>query len=117
MLSKNRAEAIETAQWLASFEMQKYRHINGEQPPAIKAIYEDQEATQARPQGPVVYEVAKTSRSRPKHARYREFSEIVQTEAVNAITGKKPVKEALAEMERRLKGLGSPYDPGIGRKP
>jgi multiple sugar transport system substrate-binding protein len=115
-LSKNRAESIEMAQWLGGFEMQKYRHINGTEPPAMKAVYDDQEATKARPQGPAIFEVAKTSRSRPKHARYREFSEVAQTEAVLAITGKKPVKEALATMEQRLTALGSPYDPGIGRK-
>lgn len=114
--SKNRAETTEIALWLGSYEMEKYRHINGEFLPAIKAIYEDAEATKVRPQGPAVYEVAKTARSRPKHARYREFSEIVQTEVMLSITGKKSAKEALVTMDKNLKALGKPTDAGIGRK-
>jgi multiple sugar transport system substrate-binding protein len=113
--SKNREAAIEVAQWLASYDMQKYHYINGTEPPALKAVYEDPDVIKARPQAPTIYEVAQTSRARPKHARYREFSEITQTEIMLAITGKKSATEALATMEQGLNKLGSPYDPGIGR--
>jgi multiple sugar transport system substrate-binding protein len=114
-LSKNREQAIQVAQWLGSYDMQKFRYIHGTEPPAIKAVYEDPEVIQARPQAPTIYEVAQTSRARPKHARYREFSEIVQTEIMLAITGKKSATDALATMDQGLNKLGSPYDPGIGR--
>jgi hypothetical protein len=57
------------------------------------------------------FKVSLTARARPRHAQYREISEILQNESQAAILGQKTAKEACDSMAKLLAPILQGWKP------
>lgn len=70
-----------------------------------QGLYEDPEVLAANPNADTIQPLLETATARPPSTRYAELSDIVQEEIHSAITGIKPVAEALDSMCQRIDAL------------
>jgi len=106
--SDMREEAMDLVAYLASYEEQKRRAIEGAYNPTIKALYEDQEVLAANPFFGELYDTFVDAVARPSAVtgpRYNQVSTEFWNAAHNTLNGSMSAERALAQLERKLERL------------
>ncbi len=104
--SKNKAAAIELVRYLSGEEAQRYNAIMTSKLPTIPSLYSDPEILRVAPFFATMQDVLAASVGRPSgptQKKYNEVSKEFWTAAHSVLSGDKPAKTALAELERKLK--------------
>jgi trehalose/maltose transport system substrate-binding protein len=106
--SDMREEAMDLVAFLASYEEQKRRAIEGAYNPTIAALYEDDEVLQANPFFGELFETFVNAVARPSDvtgARYNQVSTEFWNATHNTLNGSTTADRALAQLERKLERL------------
>jgi trehalose/maltose transport system substrate-binding protein len=106
--SDMREEAMDLVAFLASYEEQKRRAIEGAYNPTIAALYEDEEVLAANPFFGGLYDTFVNAVARPSAvtgARYNQVSTEFWNAAHNTLNGSMPADQALSQLERKLQRL------------
>ena len=106
--SEHPEEAADLALFLASYDEQKARAIEGSFNPTIMALYEDAEVLEATPFFGSLYDVFINAVARPSTAtapQYAETSEIFYEGVHSVLTGDTDAATALEEMESLMVDL------------
>lgn len=106
--SKNPEAAAKVALYLASYETQKMRAVEGSFNPTIKALYEDAEVLKANPFFGSLFDVFTNAAPRPSTATapvYNEVSTGFYKAVHSVLTGESNAKDALLELEIELEDL------------
>lgn len=100
--------AADVALYLASYEMQKMRAIEGSMNPTIKALYKDEEVLEASPFMGSLYDVFTNAVARPSTAtspKYNQVSTLFFKAVYSVLTGENDAQTALEELELDLQDL------------
>ena len=97
--------AIEVAQHLSSFEVQKDRVMRLTEIPTRRDVYEDEEAQEALPFLEELLPVIQEGRMRPLSPQYSEVSEAIRNELSNALAEIKEPQEALDDAAEALEDM------------
>ncbi len=100
--------AAKVALFLASYDIQKLRAIEGSFNPTIKSLYQDEEVLEASPFFGSLYDVFTNAAPRPSTAtapRYNEVSTYFYQAVHSVLTGESNAKDALLELEIELQDL------------
>ncbi len=97
--------AIEVAQHLTSYEVQKERVIRQTEIPTREDVYEDEEVLEAQPWLEEFLPVVQQGRMRPLSDQYSQVSEAIRDELSNALAQIKSPQEALDDAAARLDDL------------
>jgi trehalose/maltose transport system substrate-binding protein len=106
--SEHPAEAAELAFYLASYDEQKIRAIEGSFNPTIKALYEDADVLEAAPFFGSLYDVFINAVARPSTAtapQYADTSALFFRAVHSVLTGETDAASAFAELELDLEDL------------
>jgi trehalose/maltose transport system substrate-binding protein len=106
--SDMREEAIDLVAYLASYEEQKRRAIEGAYNPTIAALYEDEEVLEANPFFGELYGTFVGAVARPSDitgARYNQVSTEFWNAVHNTLNGSTRADRALTQLERKLERL------------
>jgi multiple sugar transport system substrate-binding protein len=113
--SKAKDEAKTLVTYLGEMPQQKEIFISDGRPSAHMDVYSDESLKTFPPElaafaGPY-FKVSLTAHARPRHAQYREISEIMQNESQSAILGQKTAKEACDNMAKLLTPILQGWKP------
>ena len=103
--SKNQKQAAELVKYLTSVELQKDNAVSLSRLPTRPALYNDAQVLAKNPFFKDLLPVFQNAVSRPSGvagARYNQVSEAFWTGVHEAITGAKPVVQAVKDMEQRI---------------
>lgn len=100
--SRNKAEAVKFARFLASPEVAKRQALQAGILPVFESVFADAEVLAAQPWLGPVLNALRTARARPVTPRYPEVSDILRTNTSAVLAGTKTVDAALADMNARL---------------
>ncbi|WP_020610689.1 ABC transporter substrate-binding protein [Sediminispirochaeta bajacaliforniensis] len=106
--SNNKKVAAEVLRYMAGYDVQKMRAIEGSFNPTIKSLYQDKDVLDATPIFGTLYDVFVNATPRPSTAtapRYSETSKIFFTNVHDVLSGKKDAATAVRAMELDLKDL------------
>lgn len=106
--SKNPAIAADVALFMAGYEMQKMRAIEGSFNPTIQALYADYEVIQANPFFESLFDVFTNAVARPSTAtapRYNEVSTLFFKAVHNVLSGQMGARDALEELALDLEDI------------
>jgi trehalose/maltose transport system substrate-binding protein len=106
--SKHPDVAADVALYLASYEAQKMRAIEGSMNPTIKALYKDPEVLEASPFMGSLYDVFTNAVARPSTAtspNYNQVSTLFFQAVYSVLTGENDAQTALEELELDLQEL------------
>lgn len=106
--SENPEVAADVALYLASYEAQKMRAVEGSMNPTIKALYQDEEVLEASPFMGSLYDVFTNAVARPSTAtapNYNNVSTKFFQAVYSVLTGEKDAQTALEELELDLQDL------------
>jgi trehalose/maltose transport system substrate-binding protein len=106
--SEHPAEAAQLAFFLASYEEQKIRAIEGSFNPTIKALYEDPDVLEAAPFMGSLFDVFTNAVARPSTAtapQYADTSALFFRAVHSVLTGSTNATSAFAELELDLEDL------------
>ncbi len=106
--SDNPEAAADVAFFLASYEEQKIRAIEGSFNPTIEALYEDEEVLEASPFFGDLYDVFTNAVARPSTVtapQYNETSTLFFNAVHSVLTGDQSAEEAFAVLELDLQDL------------
>jgi ABC-type glycerol-3-phosphate transport system substrate-binding protein len=113
--SKHKDEAKTLVSYLGEAPQQKEIFVTDGRPSAHLDVYSpDSLATfpeNLRIFAEPYFKVSLTAHARPRHAQYREISEIIQNESQAAILGQKTAKEAADNMAKLLTPILKGYKP------
>lgn len=101
-------EAAQVAMYLASYDIQKLRAIEGSMNPTIKALYEDEEVLAANPFFGSLYDVFVNATPRPSTVsapNYNEVSKAFYEGVHSVLSGEENVDDAFLEMEISLQDI------------
>ncbi|HZD11338.1 MAG TPA: ABC transporter substrate-binding protein, partial [Candidatus Binatia bacterium] len=101
-------EAADLALFMASYDEQKYRAIEGSFNPTIKALYEDEEVLAANPFFGDLFDVFTNAVARPSTVtapQYNETSVLFFNAVHSVLTGDSDAETAFAELELDLQDL------------
>jgi multiple sugar transport system substrate-binding protein len=96
--------AWEFVKFMVSKDAQIAMAKAGQMPVNIEAI-SDSEAIEAMPLLPLFSEALQTARTRPVHPRWGEMEDVIAAKVAEAITGQKPVQQALNEAADEIDAL------------
>lgn len=106
--SKHPDVAADVALYLASYEAQKMRAVEGSMNPTIKALYKDPEVLEASPFMGSLYDVFTNAVARPSTAtspNYNQVSTLFFQAVYSVLTGENDAQTALEELELDLQEL------------
>ncbi|KPU27320.1 ABC transporter substrate-binding protein [Caloranaerobacter sp. TR13] len=106
--SKHKEIAADVALYLASYEVQKMRAIEGSFNPTIKELYSDKDVLKANPFMGRLYDVFINAVARPSTAtspNYNNVSTLFFKSVYSVLTGEKDAQTALEELELDLQDL------------
>jgi trehalose/maltose transport system substrate-binding protein len=106
--SENPAAAADVALYLASYEEQKIRAIEGSLNPTIEALYEDPDVLEATPFFGSLYDVFANATARPSTAtapNYAQVSRAFYTAVHSVLTGQEDADVALELLELDLEDI------------
>ncbi|HEY3081611.1 MAG TPA: ABC transporter substrate-binding protein [Chloroflexota bacterium] len=114
-VSKYKDESKQAVAWLGELPQQIEKYLGSGNPPAHMDAYNDENLNKYPAEikafaGPY-FKVSLTAKSRPRHAQYREISEIMQNETQSAILGQKTAKEAADNMAKMLAPILQGWKP------
>ncbi|MGH3281329.1 MAG: ABC transporter substrate-binding protein [Trebonia sp.] len=100
--SKHQATAIAFISYLTSLTEQRQMLKVGGLPPVWASLYTDPALDEQFPYLPVVKEAILAAKPRPSIANYDQASLAISSEVYQALTGKKPPQQALADLQGQL---------------
>ncbi|MCP5025630.1 MAG: ABC transporter substrate-binding protein [Actinomycetia bacterium] len=113
--SDHPAEAAEYALFMASFEEQKVRAIDGSLNPTIEALYEDAEVLEAAPFFGSLFDVFTSAVARPSTItapQYSDTSSLFFNAVHSVLTGDADAEEAFLELELDIQDLHPDLEVG-----
>ena len=113
--SENPEQAADYAFFLASYEEQKFRAIEGSFNPTIEALYEDPDVLEANPFFGDLFDVFTNAVARPSTVTapsYSDASSVFFNGVHSVLTGDAPAEDALTEVELDLQDLFSDFTVG-----
>ncbi|GAA3924808.1 ABC transporter substrate-binding protein [Actinomadura viridis] len=103
--SKHQATSRDFIQYIVSLDVQREYGKEQSFPLSRAALYDDPAMIKQYPYLPVMKKSLETAKPRPVAIRYSEVSAAVQDHVTAAVTGKKPVDQAAADLQAALSGL------------
>jgi multiple sugar transport system substrate-binding protein len=103
--SKNVDAAVATIKTLTAPEQMKMLFMEGGVVPTRMSLFKDPDLVKAYPHAQVMLDIVDSAVARPRHPRYREISEVIQTEALTAINQQKNAKNAIADIAKTIQPL------------
>jgi multiple sugar transport system substrate-binding protein len=103
--SKNVDAAVAAIKTLTAPEQMKLMFVEGGVVPTRVSLFKDPEFTKQYPHAQVMLDIIDSAVARPRHPRYREISEIIQTESLTAINGQKSPKQAVSDIASQIQPL------------
>ncbi|XVQ08888.1 ABC transporter substrate-binding protein [Spirillospora sp. CA-255316] len=103
--SKHQATARDFVQYIVSLDVQREYGKEQSFPLSRSALYDDPAMIKQYPYLPVMKKSLEAARPRPVAIRYSEVSAAVQDHVTAAVTGKKTVDQASADLQTALSGL------------
>ncbi|MFC5748546.1 ABC transporter substrate-binding protein [Actinomadura rugatobispora] len=103
--SKHQATARDFVQYIVSLDVQREYGKEQSFPLSRSALYDDPAMIKQYPYLPVMKKSLEAAKGRPVAIRYSEVSSAVQDHVTAAITGKKTVDQAAADLQTALSGL------------
>ena len=113
--SENPEQAADYAFFLASYEEQKFRAIEGSFNPTIEALYEDPDVLEANPFFGDLFDVFTNAVARPSTITapsYSDASSVFFNGVHSVLTGDASAEDALAEVELDLQDLFPDFTVG-----
>jgi len=107
--SQNVEPAVALTAYLASYDEQKRRAIEGSYNPTIMALYEDEDVLEATPFFGSLYDVFINATARPSTVageRYNDVSELYYTTVSAILNGEVDAQSAVEELELQFAGMG-----------
>ncbi|MFG2002889.1 ABC transporter substrate-binding protein [Spirillospora sp. NPDC048911] len=103
--SKNQATARDFITYIVSLEIQREYGKEQSFPLSRAALYDDPEMVKLYPYLPVLKKSLEAAKPRPVAVKYSEVSAAIQDNVTAAVTGKKTVDQASADLQTALSGL------------
>ena len=100
--AKNKASALEFIKWFSNAENARKNLEVASNAPVYASIYSDAALQEKLPYLSVLKQGLDTAAARPRVVAYGDATTAIQENAYAAITGKKPVDQALADMQAKL---------------
>lgn len=101
----NKATSLDFIRYLTGEAAQRANLLATSQAPTIAALYDDPEMVKKFPYLPVLKQAITTARPRPVAVKYGDVTAAIQGEMYDAVTGKKPVEQALSDLQAKLQPL------------
>jgi multiple sugar transport system substrate-binding protein len=103
--SKNVDASVAAIKTLTAPEQMKLMFLEGGVVPTRISLFKDPEFVKQYPHAQVMLDIIEGAVARPRHPRYREISEVIQTESLTAINGQKSPKQAISDISAQIKPL------------
>ena len=103
--SKNVDAAVAAIKTLTAPEQMKLMFVEGGVVPTRVSLFKDPEFVAQYPHAQVMLDIIDSAVARPRHPRYREISEVIQTETLTAINGQKSAQQAVADIAKSIQPL------------
>jgi multiple sugar transport system substrate-binding protein len=103
--AKNKATAADFIKFMSSEERQKANVEKTSQAPTWAALYDDPALNKQFPYLAPLKASIETAKSRPKVVKYGDVTTAIQQAAYDALTNKKPPKQALTDLQTQLSSL------------
>ncbi|WP_433473136.1 ABC transporter substrate-binding protein [Spirillospora sp. CA-142024] len=103
--AKNKATSLDFIRYLAGEQSQRANLLATSKAPTVAALYDDPEMVKKFPYLPVLKQAIANARPRPVTVKYGDVTAAVQGEMYDAVTGKKPVDQALTDLQSKLQPL------------
>ena len=100
--SKRQKSALEFIRYATSLETQRRVLVDGSFPPVWAELYDDPELIEKFPYLPVLKESILSARPRPVSADYNQISLAISSSVADALAGRKPVDETVADLKQQL---------------
>ncbi|MFA1538718.1 ABC transporter substrate-binding protein [Actinomadura monticuli] len=103
--AKNKATSLDFVRYLTGEQSQRANLLATSQAPTVAALYDDPEMVKKFPYLPVLKQAIANARPRPVAVKYGDVTAAIQGEMYDAVTGKKPVDQALTDLQAKLAPL------------
>lgn len=103
--AKNKATAADFIKFMSSEERQKANVEKTSQAPTWAALYEDPALNKQFPYLAPLKASIESAKSRPKVVKYGDVTTAIQDAAYSAVSGTKPPKQALTDLQAKLSTL------------
>lgn len=103
--AENKASALDFIRYLTGEQSQRANLLATSQAPTVAALYDDPEMVEKFPYLPVLKQAIANAKPRPVAVKYGDVTAAIQGEMYDAVTGKKPVDQALTDLQAELQPL------------
>lgn len=103
--SKNVQAAVAAIKTLTSPEQMKLLFVEGGVVPTRLSLFKDPDFVKQYPHAQVMLDIIEGAVPRPRHPRYREISEVIQTEALSALNQQKSAKDAISSIAKTIQPM------------
>ncbi|GAA1803107.1 ABC transporter substrate-binding protein [Actinomadura chokoriensis] len=103
--AKNKATSLDFIRYLTGEQSQRANLLATSQAPTVAALYDDPEMVKKFPYLPVLKQAIANAKPRPVAVKYGDVTAAIQGEMYDAVTGKKPVDQALSDLQAKLQPL------------
>jgi multiple sugar transport system substrate-binding protein len=103
--AKNKATSLDFIRYLTGEQSQRANLLATSQAPTVAALYDDPEMVKKFPYLPVLKQAITNAKPRPVAVKYGDVTAAIQGEMYDAVTGKKPVDQALSDLQAKLQPL------------
>ena len=103
--SKNVDASVAAIRTLTAPEQMKMLFLEGGVVPTRLSLFKDPEFVKTYPHAQVMLDIVEGAVPRPRHPRYREISEVIQTEALTALNNQKTAKAAISDIAKTIQPL------------
>ena len=94
-----------TIKTLTAPEQMKMLFLEGGVVPTRMSLFKDPDFVKQYPHAQVMLDIIDSAVARPRHPRYREISEVIQTESLSAINQQKTAKAAVADIAKTIQPM------------
>lgn len=103
--AKNKATSLDFIRYLTGEQSQRGNLLATSQAPTVAALYDDPEMVKKFPYLPVLKQAIANAKPRPVAVKYGDVTAAIQGDMYDAVTGKKPVDQALSDLQAKLQPL------------
>lgn len=100
--SKRQKSALEFIRFFTGPDIQRLVLTEGSFPPVLSKLYDDPALVRRYPYLPVLKQSIETARPRPVSANYNQISLVISSVVSDALTFRKPVARAIADLRQQL---------------
>lgn len=103
--AKNKATSLDFIRYLTGEQSQRGNLLATSQAPTVAALYDDPEMVKKFPYLPVLKQAIANAKPRPVAVKYGDVTAAIQGDMYDAVTGEKPVDQALSDLQAKLQPL------------